>query len=72
VVCCAGHYWSVTWYDAGRDMTYEMVLVGSTADRYGDAIDSGNATGAGTLTEIATRLAPLQQTDHPLPRPFLG
>lgn len=60
VICCAGHYWSVAWYDAGRDMTYEIVVTGSTADRYGDAIDAANVANAGTLTEIATHLVPLQ------------
>jgi hypothetical protein len=60
VICCAGHYWSVAWYDAGRDMTYEIVVTGSTSDRYGAAIDAANVANAGTLTEIAAHLVPLQ------------
>jgi hypothetical protein len=38
VVCCGGHYWSLTWYDPARDMSYAMVLVGPVADRYGTTI----------------------------------
>jgi len=60
VICCAGHYWSVTWYDASRDMTYEIVLVGSAADRYADDISPANLAAAGSIAEIATRLIPLQ------------
>jgi hypothetical protein len=60
VICCAGHYWSVTWYDPGRDMTYEIVLVGSAADRYADAINQSNLDAATQIAEMAARLMPLQ------------
>lgn len=60
VVCCGGHYWSLTWYDATRDMTYTMVLVGTMADRYGSTIAPDNASVATTLAGIAGRLAPLE------------
>jgi hypothetical protein len=60
VVCCGGHYWSLTWYDAPRDMTYALVLVGPIADRYGDAISPDNRPAAVSLTAIAARLVPLE------------
>jgi len=60
VVCCGGHFWSLTWYDAGRDMTYELVLVGSIADRYGDDITPSNATAARDIVGVAGQLIPLE------------
>ena len=60
VVCCGGHYWSLTWYDPARDMTYTMVLVGPLADRYGSTITPDNASVAAALAGIAGRLAPLE------------
>jgi hypothetical protein len=60
VICCGGHYWSLTWYDGPRDMTYNLVLVGSVADQLGDTISPDNVSTAKTLTELATRLAPLE------------
>jgi hypothetical protein len=60
VVCCGGHYWSVTWYDPARDMTYSMVLVGPLADRYGTTITPDNASVAASLAGLAGRLAPLE------------
>ena len=60
VICCGGHYWALTWYDAARDMTYSLILVGPVADQYGDGITAENASGAATIAEIAGRLAPLE------------
>ena len=60
VICCGGHYWSLTWYDAQRDMTYNIVLVGPTADQLGTTISSDNLSTAQLLTEVATRLTPLE------------
>lgn len=60
VVCCGGHYWSLSWYDAARDMTYTLVLVGPVADQYGGAIAAENERAALTIAEIAGRLAPLE------------
>ena len=60
VVCCGGHYWTLTWYDAGRDMTYEVVLVGPIADRYGTEITSDNQRAAQAIAEIAAQLVALQ------------
>lgn len=60
VVCCGGHYWSLTWYDSMRDMTYTLVLVGPLADRYGITISTDNASVAATIAGIAGRLAPLE------------
>jgi hypothetical protein len=60
VICCGGHYWSLTWYDAHRDMTYHLVLVGSTADQLGDTISPDNVSTATMLTGLATRLTPLE------------
>jgi hypothetical protein len=60
VVCCGGHYWSLTWYDPARDMTYTMVLVGPTADRYGSTLTPDNVSVAAALAGIASRLAPLE------------
>lgn len=60
VVCCGGHYWSLTWYDGHRDMTYGLVLVGPVADRFGTEIAEGNATAAREIAAIAERLAPLE------------
>jgi hypothetical protein len=59
VVCCGGHYWSLTWYDPARDMSYTMVLVGPIADRYGTTISSDNASVAQALAELAGQLVPL-------------
>ena len=60
VVCCGGHYWSLTWYDDGRDMTYNVVLVGPIADQYGNSISPENASIAASLAGVGARLAPLE------------
>ncbi|HZO27175.1 MAG TPA: hypothetical protein VFH48_14435 [Chloroflexota bacterium] len=60
VVCCGGHFWSLTWYDATRDMTYTLVLVGPTADAYGGGIAAENEHAAQAIAEIAGQLAPLE------------
>jgi hypothetical protein len=60
VVCCGGHYWSLTWYDLARDMTYTMVLVGPIADRYGTTIAPENEGAAASIAEIAGQLVPLE------------
>ena len=60
VVCCGGHYWSLSWYDAARDMTYSLVLVGPLADQYGGGIAAENEGVALTIAEIAGRLGPLE------------
>jgi hypothetical protein len=59
VVCCGGHYWSLTWYEAARDMTYSMILEGPIADQYGDGIVAENVRVATTLAAVAGRLTPL-------------
>jgi hypothetical protein len=59
VVCCGGHYWSLTWYDDARDMTYSLILVGPLADQYGTTIAVENERAALTISEIAGRLQPL-------------
>jgi hypothetical protein len=60
VVCCGGHYWSLSWYDAIRDMTYTLVLVGPVADQYGSGIAEENGSAAQTIADIAARLVPLE------------
>jgi hypothetical protein len=60
VVCCGGHYWSLTWYDAARDMTYNLVLVGPVADQYGAGIQPENLDVAQSVASIATKLVPLE------------
>jgi hypothetical protein len=60
VVCCGGHYWSLSWYDAARDMAYALVLVGPLADQYGDGIAAENESVALTIAGIARRLEPLE------------
>jgi hypothetical protein len=60
VVCCGGHYWSLSWYDAGRDMTYNLVLVGPVADRYGMGIAAENEAAAASIAELAGQLVPLE------------
>jgi hypothetical protein len=60
VVCCGGHYWSLTWYEAARDMTYTMILVGPVADQYGAGIAAENVSVATALAGIAGRLTPLE------------
>jgi hypothetical protein len=60
VICCGGHYWSLTWYDTPRDMTYSLVLVGSVADQFGDTIGQDNASIAANLAGMAERLTPLE------------
>ena len=60
VVCCGGHYWSLSWYDAPRDMTYTLVLVGPLADQYGGGITAENEHVALTIAEVAGGLAPLE------------
>ncbi|MCC7370777.1 MAG: hypothetical protein IT306_20315 [Chloroflexi bacterium] len=60
VVCCGGHYWSLTWYDAPRDSTYTLVLVGPVADLYGTSIAQENVVAAERIAGIAARLTPLE------------
>jgi hypothetical protein len=60
VVCCGGHYWSLTWHDPARDMTYTFILVGPVADQYGSGISADNQSVALTIADIAERLQPLQ------------
>lgn len=60
VVCCGGHYWSLSWYDAPRDMTYTLVLVGPVADQYGGGIAEGNGRAALAIADVAARLVPLE------------
>lgn len=60
VVCCGGHYWSMTWYDTGRDMTYTLVLVGPVADQYGGGIMPENLDVAQSIVGIAAQLTPLE------------
>ena len=60
VTCCGGHYWTLTWFDAARDMTYELVVVGALADEYGRQITQDNLPAARRLAELASRLEPLR------------
>ena len=60
VTCCGGHYWTLTWYDGGRDMTYELVLLGARADAYGRDITRDNLASALALADLAGRLEPLR------------
>lgn len=60
VVCCGGHYWSLTWYDATRDMTYVMVVDGPVADQYGATISADNRPVAVALGGVAAKLVPLE------------
>ena len=60
VTCCGGHYWTLTWYDGGRDMTYELVLLGARADDYGREISRDNLASALALADLAGRLEPLR------------
>lgn len=60
VVCCGGHYWSLTWFDPARDMTYGLVLVGPTADLYGSEISPDNLDAALAIAELAGQLVPLE------------
>ena len=60
VICCGGHYWSLSWYDAARDMTYTLVLVGPVADQYGGGITAENSSVAQSIAGIAGRLVPLE------------
>jgi hypothetical protein len=60
VVCCGGHYWSLTWYDGARDMTYNLVLVGPLADMYGDSITRENQQAAERIAGVATQLVVLE------------
>jgi hypothetical protein len=59
VVCCGGHYWALSWYDAPHDMTYTLVLVGPVADAYSTAIAPDNAEHAAAIVEIAAKMTPL-------------
>ncbi len=60
VVCCGGHYWSLTWYDAARDMTYNLVLVGPVADNFGGGIQPENLDVALRVVSLATQLVVLE------------
>jgi hypothetical protein len=60
VVCCGGHFWSLTWYDPTRDMAYTLILVGPVADRFGESIAVENQSVALAIAEIASRLTPLE------------
>lgn len=60
VVCCGGHYWSLTWFDEARVMTYSLVLVGPVADQYASTITPDNTAVAGEIAEIAAALTPLE------------
>ncbi|MGE3271597.1 MAG: hypothetical protein AB7P40_22795 [Chloroflexota bacterium] len=60
VVCCGGHYWSLTWYDSVRDMTYALVLVGPVADAFGEGISQENEAAATKVAGIAAGLEPLE------------
>ena len=60
VICCGGHFWSLSWYDPARDMTYSFILVGPVADRYGGGIGAENARVALTIADLAGRLQPLE------------
>ena len=60
VVCCGGHFWSLSWYDAPRDMTYALVLVGPVADRYASGIAAENERAAIAIADVAGRLVPLE------------
>jgi hypothetical protein len=60
VVCCGGHYWSLTWFDTVRDMTYTFILVGPVANQYGEGIAPENVSVAQRIVEIAGQLLPLE------------
>jgi hypothetical protein len=60
IVCCNGHYWTLTWYDARAGMTYRMDFERNIADRYGLGISPENVAGARALAEVAGQLAPLR------------
>jgi hypothetical protein len=60
VTCCGGHYWTLTWFDPAREMTYELVLLAALADRYGTEITPDNRAAALALAELASRLEPLR------------
>lgn len=60
VVCCGGHYWSLSWFDAARDMTYSLILVGPIADEYGTDIAVENERAAQEIAALAGWLRPLE------------
>ena len=60
VTCRGGHYWTLTWFDVERDMTYELVLVGALADDHGRELGEDNLSAALALAELAGRLEPLR------------
>lgn len=59
VICCGGHYWSLSWFDASRDMTYSLILVGPVADAYAGTISPDNAPVAAAIAQVAGLLTPL-------------
>jgi hypothetical protein len=60
VVCCGGHYWSLSWFDEARAMSYTLVLVGPLAEAYATTITPDNDVHARAIAEIATQLVPLE------------
>ena len=60
VVCCGGHYWSLSWFDVPRDMTYTLVFVGPVADAYSATISPDNAAQAAAIAQVAAMLTPLE------------
>lgn len=59
VVCCGGHYWSLSWFDEGRGMTYTVVLVGPVAEAYSTTISAENEPQAAAIASLGAALTPL-------------
>jgi hypothetical protein len=58
-VCCNGVFWSMSWYEAGPNMSYTLDLSRNVAQRYGTATADGDINAARTVATIASRLVRL-------------
>jgi hypothetical protein len=61
IICCNGHHWSVLWYSAALDTTYELLLSQDVADEISASeLGEGNRPAAESVASIAARLVPLR------------
>jgi hypothetical protein len=61
VTCCNGQHWSVRWYDAGANVSYDLSLDYDLARPYGEQITPDNARSVPKLIALAASLVVVEQ-----------
>jgi hypothetical protein len=58
-VCCNGLFWSMSWYDAGNNMSYKIDLSRNVAAQFGGPGLTGDLAAARSVAALGTQLVQL-------------